>query len=348
MSIGIGIIGAGGISRAHASGYGALGDRVRIVAVADIDVDKAQQAAADWGAEHSLERYEDLLALPGVDAVSVCTHNRAHCEPAVAALEAGKHVLVEKPMATTTEEALQMVRASQGGGKLLMVEMKWRFMPEVLAGRDAVARGDLGHVYFAEVIGWQHRGIPGRNFIKKDVAGGGALMDNGVYTLDSMLYMLGHPRPLTVSGTTADMFGSSGGGGWDPEEFTVENFGSAFVRLEGGITLFFGHAWAINFDDHWQLRIAGDRGGLEVHPFGPEPKLRIRRGGYSDLSDVPVALPEGSTEIGYAVQQFVEAIEAGGPSPVPGETFLYTNVIFDGLYESARKGCEVEVNVPEL
>ena len=222
------------------------------------------------------------------------------------------------------------------------------FYAEVLAGRDAVARGDLGRVYFAEVIGWQHRGIPGRNFIKKDVAGGGALMDNGVYTLDAMLYMLGHPRPLTVSGTTADMFGSSGGGGWDPEEFTVEDFGSAFVRLEGGITLFFGHAWAINFDDHWQLCIAGDRGGLEVHPFGPEPKLRIRRGGYSDLNDVPVALPEGSTEIGYAVRQFVEAIEAGGPSPVSGETFLYTNVIFDGLYESAQKGKEVEVRVPEL
>jgi predicted dehydrogenase len=348
MSIGIGIIGAGGISRAHAKGYAELGDRVRIVAVADIAVDKAQQAAADWGAEHSMQRYEDLLALPGVDAVSVCTHNCAHSAPAVAALEAGKHVLVEKPMAATTEEALMMVRASHSSGKLLMVEMKWRFMQEILAARDAVARGDLGRVYFAEAIGWQHRGIPGRNFIKKDVAGGGALMDNGVYTLDAILYMLGHPRPLTVSGTAADIFGSRGGGSWDATEFTVEDFASAFVRLEGGITLVFGHAWAINFDDQWQLRIAGDRGGLEIHPFGPEPKMRIRQGGYSDLVDMPVELPEGSTEIGYVVRQFVEAIEVGGPSPVPAETFLYTNIIFDGLYESSRQGGEVEVRVPEL
>ena len=115
----IGIIGAGGISRAHAEGYQALGDRVRIAAVADIDAERAADAAARWGAAHALQRYEDLLALPEVDAVSICTYNNAHCAPAVAALEAGKHVLVEKPMAATTAEAVQMVRAGLGAGVTL-------------------------------------------------------------------------------------------------------------------------------------------------------------------------------------------------------------------------------------
>ena len=345
--IGIGIIGAGGIAGAHAEGYRALGDRVRVVAVADIDAEKAHRAAAEWGAERAVERYEDLLALPGVEAVSVCTHNLAHCSPTVAALDAGKHVLVEKPMATTAEEALRMVRASQRSGAILMVELKWRFMPQILAARQAVERGDLGRIYYAEAIGWQHRGIPGRNFIVKEVAGGGAVMDNGVYTLDAMLYLLGHPRPLTVSGSTADRIGSQGGGSWAPKQFTVEDFGSAYVRLEGGVTLFFGHSWAINFDEQWQLRVAGDRGGLEVQPLGPE--LRLRRGGYGDLEEVAVGeLPAGSTEIGYAVERFVEAVEEGLASPVPGETALYTNVIFDGLYESARTGREVRVTVPEV
>ena len=349
MELGIGIIGAGGISRAHAEGYQALGDRVRIAAVADIDAERAADAAARWGAAHALQRYEDLLALPEVDAVSICTYNNAHCAPAVAALDAEKHVLVEKPMAATTAEAVQMVRAARRADKVLMVEMKWRFMPEILAARGAVERGDLGSVYYAEAIGWQHRGIPGGTFIRKETAGGGALMDNGVYTLDALLYILGHPRPLTVSGTAADTFGHSRDGSWDPAEFTVEDFGSAYVRLEGGTTLFFAHAWAINFDEQWQLRFAGKAGGLEVHPFGPGPKLRIRRGGYGDLAEVEIdELPSGSTEIAYAVERFVDAVEAGGPSPVPGDTFLYTNLIFDGLYESSQQGGEVRVSLPEL
>jgi predicted dehydrogenase len=240
-----------------------------------------------------------------------------------------------------------MVQAAQRCGRMLMVEMKWRFMPQLLAARRAIAAGDLGRVYYAEAIGWQHRGIPGGSFIQQETAGGGALMDNGVYTLDAVLYMLGHPRPLTVSGTAAATFGRAPGGSWDPARFSVEDFGTAYVRLEGGITLLFEHAWAIDFPEQWQMRVAGQQGAVELRPFGPEPKLRIARGGYADLQDVtPAQLPEGSIEIPYAVARFAEAVQQGKPSPVPGETFLYTNVIFDGLYESSRQGREVAVRLP--
>ena len=347
MTTGIGIIGTGGISRAHADGYRQLGDQARLVAVADIQVERAREAAAQWGVERVFADYRELLALPEVEAVSVCTYNQAHCAPTVAALQAGKHVLVEKPMAATTAEAWQMVQAARASGKILMVEMKWRFMPEILAARQAVAQGDLGPLYFAEAIGWQHRGIPGGSFIRQETAGGGALMDNGVYTLDAVLYMMGHPRPLRVSGRAGDTFGHAPDGSWDPDEFSVEDFGTAYVRLEGDITLFFAHAWAINFADQWQLRIAGQQGAVQVYPFGPEPRLRISQGGYSDLQDItPARLPAGSTEIAHAVGQFVQAIQDGAPSPVPGDTFLYTNAIFDALYASSRQGREVEVHLP--
>jgi predicted dehydrogenase len=308
---------------------------------------RAAAAAAQWGGAQVFADYRDLLALDEVQAVSVCTYNQAHCGPTVAALEAGKHVLVEKPMAATTAEAWRMVQAANHSGKILMVEMKWRFMPQLLAARQAIARGELGRIYYAEAIGWQHRGIPGGSFIQHDTAGGGALMDNGVYTLDAVLYMLGHPRPLTVSGTAATTFGQGPGGKWDPAKFTVEDFGTAYARLEGGITLFFAHAWAIDFPEQWQMRVAGQQGAVELHPFGPEPKLRITRGGYDDLTDVtPAPLPEGSIEVPYAVGKFVEAIRQGKPSPVPGDTFLYTNLLFDGLYESSRQGREVAVSLP--
>jgi len=95
------------------------------------------------------------------------------------------------------------------------------------------------------------------------------------------------------------------------------------------------------------MRVAGQQGAVELHPFGPEPKLRITRGGYADLADVtPAQLPEGSIEIAYAVGKFVEAIRQGKPSPVPGDTFMYTNLIFDGLYASSRQGREVAVPLP--
>src|SRR6266513_249222 len=126
-TLGIGIIGTGGISRAHADGYRKLAGQARLVAVADIDLGRARAAADEWGVEHAFADYRELLDLKEVEAVSVCTFNRAHCGLTVAALEAGKHVLVEKPMATTTEEARRMVEAARRSGKLLMVEMKWRF-----------------------------------------------------------------------------------------------------------------------------------------------------------------------------------------------------------------------------
>jgi predicted dehydrogenase len=349
MAIGIGIIGAGGIAQAHAAAYRQLADAVRLVAVADIDLERARTTAARWGIAHAVADYRALLSMTEVEAVSVCTFNRAHCAPTVDALDAGKHVLVEKPMATTTEEALRMVEAARRTGRLLMVEMKWRFMPQILAARQVIERGELGRIYYAEAIGWQHRGIPGGTFIQQESAGGGALMDNGVYTLDAILYLLGHPRPLTVSGTAGNTFGRSPDGSWDPAHFSVEDFGAAYVRLEGGITLFFAHAWAIDFPEQWHLRVAGERGAVEIRPFGPGPTLRICRGGYSDLRDVTPPepeWPEGSIELEYAVRRFVAAIRDDLPSPVPGDTFLYTNVIFDGIYASSQQGREVAVTAP--
>ena len=184
-----------------------------------------------------------MLALTEVDAVSVCTYTKAHCKPTVAALQAGKHVIVEKPMAATTAEAHRMVEAQRVSGKILMVGMKWRFMPEIQAAKAFIEAGNLGQIYYAEAIGWQHRGIPGGTFIKKEMAGGGGFMDNGVYTLDAVLHMMGHPKPLTISGTDANIFGHSPDGTWDIDDFSVEDFGTAYVRLEGGITLFFAHSW---------------------------------------------------------------------------------------------------------
>jgi predicted dehydrogenase len=345
VSLGIAIIGAGGISRAHAEGYRALGpERIRIVGVADVVEERAREAARTWGAQHAVGDYRELLRLDSVDAVSVCTFTAAHCQPTLDALAAGKHVLVEKPLAGNADEGRSMAQAARESGKILMVEMKWRFLPQLLAARRFIADGGIGRPYYAEAIGFQHRGIPGRSFIRKQMAAGGALMDNGVYCLDAVLHLLGHPQPLTVSGTAANVFGHSPDGGWDPEQFDVEDTGSAYVRLAGGTSLYFAQTWAIDFDEQCLIRVAGDGGSVQVRPFGPEPKLRLRSGGYTDLRDVdPGPLPAGEPEVGYAVGQFVDAIEASRPSPVPADPFYHTNLIFDGLYASSQQGREVTI-----
>ena len=171
-------------------------------------------------------------------------------------------------------------------------------------------------------------------------------MDNGVYTLDAALYLLGHPPPLTASGAAANIFGQSPDGHWDPADFTVEDFGTAFIRLTGGISLFFVHAWASNFEEQWQVRIAGDGGAVEVRPFGPDPRLRLTRGSYGNLADItPTTLPEGSIDVAYAIGRFANAIRNGENSPVPGKTFLHTNAIFDALYESGRLSREVSIEL---
>jgi len=339
----IGIIGTGGISNAHADGYLRLGEKAKIVAVADIIREKAEDAAKRWNVENVFEDYHKLLEMDEIDAVSVCTYNAAHCQPTVDALKAGKNVIVEKPMAVNTQEAVKMVKAANRSGKILMVAMKWRFRPEVLAAKQAVDDGLLGGIYYAEAIGWQHRGIPGRTFIKKETAGGGAFMDNGVYNLDSILYIMGHPKPLSVSASVGTYFGKRSDGSWNPDDFSVEDFGVGLVKLESDITLFFGHAWAINFEENWKMRVAGTEGGIEL------PPLKVVHGGYSDLKDVtPEELPEGSIDIWYEIAQFVDAVIKGKPSPVPGDKFLYTNVIFDGIFESAKLGHEVQLELPSF
>ena len=146
--------------------------------MADIDYDRAKSVANQWGVKHAFSDYQEMLKLDQIDAISVCTYTKAHAQPSIDALNAGKHVLVEKPMAATAAEGIQMAKASRKNNRILMVGMKWRFMPEVLATKAFIENSKLGDIFYAEAIGWQHRGIPGRSFIRKETAGGGAFMDN--------------------------------------------------------------------------------------------------------------------------------------------------------------------------
>jgi predicted dehydrogenase len=341
----IGVIGAGGISHAHMGGYKQLPD-VEIVAVADVFPGRAKEWAERYDVPRAFEDYHKLLAIDEIDGVSVCTYNRAHAQPTIDALRAGKAVLCEKPMAPTLEEAAAMLRAARETGKMLMIGVHSRFSRSQQFAKKVVASGDLGEIYYAEIVGTRRRGIPGGTFIQHETAGGGAVIDIGVYSLDTALDIMGQPRPITVSAFTTNVIGRThapiqGHWRWDPEKLDVEEFGSAFIRFSNGAALAFKISWAVHLDSLGKSFFLGSKGGLQLDP------LEIYRDEYGALVNITPKLPDDRVDrFKEETQAFTEAIREKRAAPIPAEEVVWTNVIMDGIYRSAAAGREVEVGLP--
>ena len=159
--IGIGIVGAGGIARGgHIPGYLSMPDRCRIVAIADIEIGRAEQLAAQFDIPHVFDSYEQMLGVDEIDAVSVCTHPDAHAPVTIAALQSGRHVMSEKPMAVDLASARAMVAASHAAKRILAVDFQTRFIQHAQTMKRFVDAGDLGEIYFARARYTRRRGIP--------------------------------------------------------------------------------------------------------------------------------------------------------------------------------------------
>ncbi len=348
----IGIIGAGGIARMHIMAYQRVPD-VQIVAIADIVRERAKAAADKWSIPYVFGDHRELLSLDEIDAVSVCTYNKAHCQPTVDALRAGKHVLVEKPLAATLDDAVTMIRTARDTGKILHTAFWQRWQPEIQTARRIVQSGALGDLYYVQMIGGGRRRIPGGSFMRQDTAGAGPIVDIGCYDLDTFMFLCGDPRPVSVSAMISYHLGKSLPnvlGDWkhNPAEMEVEDMGVAFVRFEGGLVLHFVTYWAVHAENLGQSMLLGTRGGLQLGP-----QLTLFRDEFGVLTNVTPQIPD-STEperMHHFVPQarlFVEAVRAGGPSPVDTQGILHSQVIMDGMFRSALSGKEVSVEVPVL
>lgn len=343
----VGIIGSGGIAQAcHMPAYQALAG-VELHAVADINPQAARAAAEKFSVPHVFTDYRDLVAMPEIDVVSVCTPNAFHKGPTIAALKAGKHVLVEKPIAVNAAEGRAMLRAAKRAGKLLMVGLNNRFAATTQALKRAIDGGALGEIYFAEAVATRRRGIPGwGGFTEKDKSGGGALVDIGVHILDLSLYLMGYPKPASVSGVVAAKFGPrtdlprvEGGWAWDPKNFSVDDFGVGFVRFENGASLVLKASWAGNIGDPaFNCTLWGTEGGCRSDPIG------IFTQAHGSLIDItPVELPRVKSHW-VEVERFIEAVRKGRPSPIPAEEALVTQQILDAIYRSSELGREVKLS----
>ena len=356
----IGIIGTGSIANAHMHAYLEMDD-VEVVGGADIVPGKARAFFDRYempGAK-AFESYEDLLKLD-LDGVSVCTYNSTHAECSIAALGAGVNVLCEKPMCVTIGEAADMVRAQKAVGKILTIGFQPRYDPDMIMVRDLVQSGILGKIYYVQTGGGRRRGMPGGTFIRKGLAGMGALGDIGCYGLDMALNSIGYPKPLTVSAFAGNVFGKNPKYQKEYENFEVDDFSVAMVRLEGGIALDFRMSWAMHMDTMGDTLFLGSEAGLKVK----SPGLGTAWGGawdgtigpvylYSDINDnlAETQIPLKNANVDrfkLKVRAFLDAVIAGGPDPIPASQILYNQAIIDGIIRSSEAGREVEIVIPQI
>ena len=367
----IGFIGTGWIAGSHIVSLMKQPD-VEIVAGADLIPGKAEAFFKKHGLEN-VKCYPSGKAMIDdkslkLDAVTICTYNRQHAPCAIDALNAGLHVLLEKPFTVTTEEAIEVMRAEKKSGKILSVGFQPRFDPNMILLKEIVQSGVLGDIYYIQTGGGRRRGIPtpfGTTFIEDETAGLGALADIGCYSLDMVLNSIGNPKPLTVTGYKSDFFGTDEnyigykrcGHPEYAKKFGVDDFAAAFIRLEGGVVIDFRISWAMNLNTSGDTLFYGTKGGLRIPStecwngsVGGDFILYHEVAGNQVETIIPRSIPKPTdpTNFDKKIRSFVDACKAGGPSPVPSSEIIYNQAIIDSIAKSARLGHEVEVEIPEL
>lgn len=203
----VGVVGVGGISESHIAGYKA-DPRVELAAFCDINEERLKEKGKRHGVTRLFTDVREMVKMPDLDAVSVCTWNSAHAPCTIAALEAGKHVLCEKPMAMNTAEAEAMREAARKSGKLLMIGFVRRFGNDCAVVQDFQREGYFGELYYAKATYLRRNGCPGGWFGDKSRSGGGPLIDLGVHVIDLTRYLLGNPQPVSVYGATFRKLGN--------------------------------------------------------------------------------------------------------------------------------------------
>lgn len=345
----VGIIGTGGIAKAHIRGY-QQAQNVELFAACDVIKERAEAVQQEYGFTHAFTDYEQLLKTPELDVVSICTPPFAHKDPTIAALQAGKHVLCEKPMALDATEAQAMVdawyTARDRHKNLFSIGFNARWSQNAQTLKRMIDAGELGDIYYGRTVSHRRRGVPGWGvFTNKAKNGGGPMIDIGVHALDLALWLMGHPEPESVYGVTYRKFGNRPNvfnpwGAWDPKTFNVEDSAFAMIRFKGGATLQLECSWALNIEKSYgQTVLCGTEGGAQLQPF---MLFQEKHGTLLDI--VP---PDRATEgqggppvstHALEVQGFLRAVREGTPPLVLPEQALMVSRIVDAVYASDESG----------
>lgn len=345
----IGVIGAGMIGNEHLKVFGQLED-VEIAGVADASLQAAESRAREHGVK-AYETPEALLDDASIDAVVIGVPNRYHAPLAIAAMERGKHVLLEKPMAINEQAAREILETQRRTGRVLMMAHQMRWSGIARAAKAKIDAGELGRIYNAKA-GWLRRkGIPGWGswFTRMDEAGGGPLIDIGVHMLDLTLYLMGNPKPVSVFGTTYAEFGPrrEGIGNWGTPDwngyYDVEDLATALIKLDNGATLSLEVSWAAHsagLPEQPFVHLMGTEGGIGI--VGNAGTFVTHRDGQVVEEELKPA--DGEADRHLLARHFAECVREGKEPIAPALSGYVNNRILSAIYESSRTGGEVKLN----
>ena len=351
MTLSIGFIGAGNINRMHMKNAQALG--CTLAAAADPVAASLEECKKQFGIARGFEKWQDLLADKSIDAVVVGTPNKFHAEQAVAALHAGKHVLLEKPMAMNEREADQIVEAARRSGRILQMGMVNRFRNSVKAVKAVIDAGRCGTLYAGQTFWYRRRGIPGFGgwFTTKAMSGGGGLIDIGVHMLDVALYLMGFPKPVAVAGMTyniwdkldgytyTSMWGKPTPGG----RKDVDDYALALIRFDQGQTLQLNVSWALNIgpmQPGMGVRLMGDKAGVALDGLDT-PSIHGEEAGHLVDSTLHYAKNDAGHD---EMQHFLECIEHNREPIATAEQGRTVQRLLDAIYRSGEERREIRLD----
>jgi predicted dehydrogenase len=350
MTTRIAVIGVGVIAGEHLSAY-QRNPRAELVAVCDVDRDRAKARADEFGVPKATDVVEEILADPEVDAVSICVPNNFHAEIAEAALRAGKDVLVEKPMAVSVAEAEALVAAVKETGQALQIGYVRRFAPNALVIKRFLDEGDLGDIYAARASIIRTAGNPGGWFGDVDVSGGGPLIDLGVHVIDLCWYLMGQPEAVSAAGATFSPLGARDNiqhlsryrAASATRVNNVEDYATAQIRFANGAVLDVDTSYSLHARNSISVQIHGDKGGAEI-----EPELLMITERHDTVLHIQPQIDSLGFDftVGFAnqIDHFLQICRREIPADATAEHGLEMARILTAIYESARTGAEVTIS----
>ncbi len=349
----IGIIGCGGIANGkHMPSLKKI-KNVQMVAFCDIIEERAVKAAEEYGVEGAkvYTDYKELLKDRDIEVVHVCTPNRSHAFISINAMEAGKHVMCEKPMAKTYKEAKEMLDASERTGMKLTIGYQSRWRADSLYLKKMCEDGELGEIYYGKAIALRRRAVPTWGvFLNEYEQGGGPLIDIGTHALDLTLWMMDNYKPKMVVGTTFEKLKNqkdcgNAWGDWDPKKFTVEDAAFGFIVMENGATIMLESSWALNIRNPKEAitMICGTEGGADM--FDGLNINFIKNGRQCilkpDLTAGGVAFYDGDGDEDPSVLEaraWLDAVVNDHEPRTKASQALVVTQILEAIYESAKTG----------
>lgn len=345
----VAVIGAGSISDCHLQAYASNPD-VEIYAICDLNEARAAEVAKQYNAPHVFTDYKELLALPEIHSVSICTWNDSHAEISIAALDAGKNVLCEKPLCQTVEDALEVEKAVHRSGKLLQVGFVRRYSDNAQILKKFIDEGELGEIYYAKASSLRRLGNPGGWFSDINRSGGGPLIDIGVHVIDICWYLMGRPKVKSVSANVSNRLGNRSNinnlsfykaADYDAEQNTVEDMANALIRFENGASLLVDVSFTLHAKaDETSVKLYGDKGGAEL-----EPEISIISEKFNTILNMTPQVDFKSFDFMGSfrneINHFIDSTQGRKETLSPVEDGVEVMKMLCAIYESARQGREI-------